>query len=102
MQLQIALRSCLGQQRILSLYPFTRVSINVTVDVLHEVFRHLSASGVMAVPKHYMFSIRTASSYTKEMKAKLFSFVRINCDYELKWFYLGTEQIIPPQITEDG
>ena len=91
MQLQILLLCFLGQLRILSLYPFTRVSINVRVGVFHEVFRHLSPSPAMAVRKYYMFSIYTANNYSKEMKAKLFSFVRINYVYDLKWFYLGTQ-----------
>jgi hypothetical protein len=65
-------------QRLVPLHSFPRFSINVPVDVFHEAFLRLSPERLIAVTVCYMFSIYMAKTHSKEIKAEIFSLVRIN------------------------
>jgi len=75
------------------LYSVTRSAINVPVDVFHEVFRHWSPEGMMAVPKCYMFSSYVVNIRSKENRKKYFRLIRINYDCELLWFFLAPNNL---------
>jgi hypothetical protein len=70
-------------------------------EVFHEVCRHLSPERVMAFPECYLFSIHIVNIHNKENRTKFFRLIRTNYDYELQWFYLGTEKLIPPHLTQN-
>jgi len=55
-----------------------RVHELVPLDVFHELFCHVSSERLMAVAICYLFSIYTANTHSKEIKAEIFSLVRIN------------------------
>ena len=55
-----------------------RVHELVPVNVFHEVFCHMSPERLMGVAICYLISIYTANTHSKEIKAGIFSLVRIN------------------------
>jgi hypothetical protein len=71
-------------QRLLPLYSYPRVSIDVPVDVFHEVLRRLSPERLIAVAICYLFSIYKAKTHNKIVKTEIFSLVRINKECDLQ------------------